>query len=821
MRLGRSIPGPGWLAFALLSTLGLSGRAEAQAPGPMSKGHEHLAGLTDCEKCHEGGTGVPDKKCLGCHDHRDLRQQIEAGKGFHASKEVKKDKCKDCHAEHIEQPVGSGKGRKTTVDWRPFGGMRNFEHQLTGWPLQGAHRFQKCEQCHDKKSKRTGLTVFLGLRGECTSCHKNPHEFTDVRLSDCTICHGFENRKVKSLGATKFDHDKTKYPLLGLHKQEECTSCHKDTVKFTITDRDWKDCKGCHQDSHKSVISAKHECSKCHKNDVKFERTKWDHAANTRFPLRGQHAKNKCSDCHKVGSKPEAPTMKCEGCHEDIHKGRFTPEPCEGCHTETGWKKSLVYDHDKKTKFALTGQHKTADCQACHRGGLAAGFERFEKTDCASCHKHQDAHCGQFGLENCERCHVQGGDKTSRFDHNATRFALEGAHLAQNCERCHRPEKLGSSGACAVAVKYTGLDPSCAACHEDIHAGTLGTDCAKCHTGGRDFETLAFDHNRDARFPLTGFHQLVACESCHPARRYKLGDIRCESCHLEDDAHAGRLGDDCGKCHETSGGAPKFDHDVHTAFTLDGVHERIECQRCHYLPPPEQRSGISAMEASGRPLDLQYRASGKDCVSCHPDPHLVRPLVSAVASSVPLQPLDCGACHSFDRWEHPPKNGYHERVGFALEGSHTVLACSLCHSGPVSMAGRGEQCGTCHTADDVHAGSFGNDCGRCHEQISWLPSSFTHNDVGYVLQGIHRMLDCRQCHLGGNYFVGRECWNCHLQDFRASIWHESDLPDPNGNRRVGSYLGDPPPASFDCGECHNQFDFNVSTYYQPKSQRGQ
>ena len=82
----------------------LGGQAAfAQAPGPMSKGHAHLNGALDCQKCHEGGTGVPEKKCLGCHDHRDLRQRIEAGKGFHADEEVRGKACKDCHAEHKEE----------------------------------------------------------------------------------------------------------------------------------------------------------------------------------------------------------------------------------------------------------------------------------------------------------------------------------------------------------------------------------------------------------------------------------------------------------------------------------------------------------------------------------------------------------------------------------------------------------------------------------------------------------------------------------------------------------------------------------------------
>ncbi len=197
----------------------------------MSKGHAHLSGPLDCQKCHEGGNGVPDGKCLGCHDHRDLKLRIEAQKGFHADPEVKEKSCKGCHKEHQEEPPGSGRGRETTVDWRPFGGKRNFPHQRAGWPLMGAHRFQKCEACHERKQPKSGQTSFLGLRGECTTCHKTPHDFKDPKLSDCTICHGFDSRRVPNLGATKFDHDKTSFPLKGFHTKNECKKCHAKDLK--------------------------------------------------------------------------------------------------------------------------------------------------------------------------------------------------------------------------------------------------------------------------------------------------------------------------------------------------------------------------------------------------------------------------------------------------------------------------------------------------------------------------------------------------------------------------------------------------------------
>lgn len=835
------------LFFALASSLALAfsaGSAFAQSPGPMSAGHADMNGALDCNKCHDAGFGVPDAKCLGCHEHQQLRDRIKANKGFHADKEVKEKTCSKCHAEHVQEPPGSGKGRKTTIDWRPFGGKKNFEHQRTGWPLQGAHRFEDCEACHKKKYKTTKLPNYLGLATDCASCHakENPHQFVDTKLFDCTVCHNQDNRKVTNVGVTKFDHDKTSFPLVGNHMRVECKNCHKDDIKtFKVDEKKFKDCSGCHKDPHRSVISATRKCQSCHNEKVKFAQNKFDHGKETKFALHGTHAKNSCDKCHKVDSPPEKPSMVCESCHKDFHNGRFGKETCEGCHLDGGpnWR-SMRFAHDKKTKFTLTGRHTEIFCTQCHRPKEPNNFEKFKSTDCASCHAHQEAHCGQFGFENCARCHVRGGDRTSKFDHALTRFPLERAHAAVDCERCHKPAKLSESPKCLKAIKYTGLDPACVTCHEDVHKGELGATCGKCHTAGANFKTLVFDHNKDSRFALTGFHSIVACETCHPGRKYKLGDIQCISCHKEDDIHAGALGDDCAKCHETTGGAPKFDHNIQTDFKRRGTHQKIECERCHFLlqdgssvagekvaPSKSKNSSQStvsfvktstrssaevaftraAIAPPGAPLDLKFRAPGKECGACHPDPHKVR------AALV----LDCKSCHNEEQWPDPPLNGYHEKAGFALTGAHSVIQCSLCHLGSGSLLGRGEDCGTCHVQDDIHASSFGSDCGKCHEQNGWLPTSFTHVDTGYVLEGVHRTLECRQCHQSGNYFIGNKCRNCHLTDAMNSEWHKIfDPPDAmtnviNFNSTVN--------GSFDCGECHNQFTFDAGTFADPTKKK--
>jgi hypothetical protein len=59
----------------------------------------------------------------------------------------------------------------------------------------------------------------------------------------------------------------------------------------------------------------------------------------------------------------------------------------------------------------------------------------------------------------------------------------------------------------------------------------------------------AFDHGRN-RFPLTGKHTSLGCESCHKTF-LQDNPRRCVDCHKKDDVHRGRR-PDCESCHLTS-----------------------------------------------------------------------------------------------------------------------------------------------------------------------------------------------------------------------------------------------------------------------------
>ena len=191
----------------------LSGIAFAQiSPGDLSSAHAELEGISNCKKCHELGKKVSSAKCLECHT--EIKELIDNDRGYHVSSEVKGKECFHCHNEHHGKDFEISRFDKD-----------NFDHELSKYSLLGRHNKIECTECHKssnipiKKSKKSGLT-YLGLQTSCTSCHLDYHQQT--LSSDCATCHSFDSFKP----TRDFNHQKTKFPLLGKHNSVDCIKCH-------------------------------------------------------------------------------------------------------------------------------------------------------------------------------------------------------------------------------------------------------------------------------------------------------------------------------------------------------------------------------------------------------------------------------------------------------------------------------------------------------------------------------------------------------------------------------------------------------------------
>ena len=336
------------------------------SPGDLSKAHAHLEGISNCTQCHVLGEKVSNDKCLACH--KEINSRVVKRSGYHASGEVRGKECASCHSDHH--------GRN--FDMVRFD-EKNFNHNLTGYELTGAHRKTDCRKCHlpdyieDRELKKRSET-YLGLGTACINCHEDYHQQT--LANDCAKCHTTD----AFAPASKFDHDKTDFALAGKHKIVECKECHQTETRNgkefqRFSDVPFSNCNSCHTDPHRDNLGT--DCKQCHTEQsfTSLSGIKRFNHSRTHFPLKGQHRQVDCAGCHQMNAGPAAvfqdrlgvQTNQCAVCHQDAHQGKFGSN-CAECHTEESFRVSGSlgnFNHDL-TRFELQGKHEAVDCRKCH-----------------------------------------------------------------------------------------------------------------------------------------------------------------------------------------------------------------------------------------------------------------------------------------------------------------------------------------------------------------------------------------------------------------------------------------------------------------------
>jgi hypothetical protein len=408
-----------------------------------------------------------------------------------------------------------------------------------------------------------------------------------------------------------------------------------------------------------------------------------------------------CLECHNLGEGPS--DEKCLKCHGEIasgiaeHRGYHShatergKRRCFECHSEhAGRDFELIhwpggrenFDHGQ-TGYVLVGRHSSLRCRDCHNAELIRrDLSKFGghvhtnrtflglQTACLDCHA--DEHRGQLASD-CTRCHSQDAWKPAPgFDHAKSAYPLTGRHLALSCAKCHPtvtradPEHPDSE----AYVRFTGLEyRNCTPCHEDVHLGNYGAQCASCHntSGWHDIMAGMFDHSK-TRFPLLGLHAALACQKCHEpgAKKSPLAHEKCADCHA--DVHEGQFASRpdrgaCESCHSVDGFLPALfstaDHE-NTRFPLVGAHLAQPCFACH----PKETSG------DGREYRV-YAVPDRRCESCHSDPHFGQ-------FSASRRPKNCTGCHDMDGWT-PVEFDHDVDSSYKLEGEHRRVSCGGCH----------------------------------------------------------------------------------------------------------------------------------------------
>ena len=478
-------------------------------PGPVTQAHAKIE--SECGKCHVAfQASAQTQLCLDCH--KDVAADVRAKMGFHGrAPEVAGRDCKSCHTEH--------RGRDADV----VGLDRDaFRHQLTDYPLHGAHVQLPCERCHAAGVK------FRDAHSGCADCHAGDDAHHGRLGSDCAHCH-----QETAWRHAQFDHGKTRFALDGKHATVGCALCHAGE-RYKDTPRD---CQSCHalDDAHHGRFGP--HCESCHSTSG-WTSVRFDHARDTHFPLTGAHQKLECQACHRADPRQEKLATDCLSCHrtDDVHEGR-NGAACQDCHATSAWKPAR-FDHDTRTDFPLHGAHRMLACETCHTGPV---HEQKLGRACADCHAKGDPHHGQLGAE-CARCHVESGWRDQvKFDHDLARFPLLGMHATVACEECH------------TTRAFRDVEHNCVGCHakRDVHEGRLGLSCETCHTPN-GWALWKFDHAQTS-FPLRGAHAPLACARCHTAAATNLAlPTRCASCHSGDDVHHGGFGSSCDRCHSES-----------------------------------------------------------------------------------------------------------------------------------------------------------------------------------------------------------------------------------------------------------------------------
>jgi len=290
-------------------------------------------------------------------------------------------------------------------------------HERTGFEISEPHAHVACAGCHSpekpfaERYHDPTAPGYARAQDSCQGCHADPHAGQFVgrhdRCADCHARHGFL--------PVAFGHQSHAdvWPLSGAHAGVACTTCHVPhedlgVRRFAGTS---SDCKDCHRSPHGAQFQDRIEaadCDSCHRSESDtFRIREFDHERETGFALLGAHARALCEQCHvarpalaidgigveRIRQFTTTP-KECHSCHVDPHHGQFVvddKQDCSRCHADFDDWKTLIFDHDRDSRFPLVGVHSELRCSRCHlparaEGGVEVVIYRPVGRECRDCH---------------------------------------------------------------------------------------------------------------------------------------------------------------------------------------------------------------------------------------------------------------------------------------------------------------------------------------------------------------------------------------------------------------------------------------------------
>lgn len=733
----------------------------------------------------------------------------------------------------------------------------NFNHNTTGFVLDGAHIRVTCDSCHTQGQ-------FRGTPRDCATCHRSGDRAPGKPAShvpttaNCDLCH-----RTASWSPSTFQHSIAQGVLVAscgnchngtnatgksathLPTSLACDSCHKTSAwlpaGYSHALVVAGSCATCHNGVRATGKTASHmpttaSCDACHTAGVAFSPMSVSVSAmhaNTVGPV----AAGNCSTCHNgsmasqnAQSKPSThvvTTSQCDSCHKSTSTWATAAKPdhasimppvagrCSNC-------------HDNVSAIGKPINHipTTGQCDTCH--SYVGAFKPAQMNhvgtagQCISCHN------GSFGFANalakstihvpttsqCDTCHSSGYSAWAPGVMNHA--ASTGPQTAGNCATCH-------SG--AFVSMNAQVKPA-------THVNT-SAQCDTCHKSTTSWATASFAHDASTIGNCSNCHNNVAATGKPPS--HIPTTAQCSACHNNYIsfrpavmAHIGTSGPvavgNCSTCHNGN-------YAVVNALAKPAAHipTTSQCDTCHTL-------GYTAWS----PSVMNHAGMAGQCSLCHGGAYVSQNAQTKTATHVATT-AQCDTCHSSTTsWGNasfnhtaatPPVAGrcatcHNGTAALGKPTNHipTTAQCDVCHSnftafnpgvmshtgttGPVAAG----NCISCHSGTyiAVNAQAKGvthiattQSCDVCHTTAAWTPVSFSHTGV---LPGT-----CATCH-NGTTALGKpanhipttaQCDACHsnFTAFAPGVMNHSATSGPL--------------AAGNCATCHSGTFVSVNAQVKP------
>ncbi|MDT8445302.1 MAG: cytochrome c3 family protein [bacterium] len=245
--------------------------------------------------------------------------------------------------------------------------LTKFDHEKqSDFKLRGKHRKLTCIACHHKDEKHPDFAPFEKLGQQCSTCHADPHQGRSGE--QCASCHSPEDwsKMLDPKEAKGFDHQKTRFKLVGVHKRVDCEKCHTSRDHKDFKRKGFSLCTDCHKDPHQAQF-APDTCSRCHDLSAKWGK-EFKHD-KTDFPIKQLHSQVKCKDCHPKGQYLMGEKASCEGCHYAVRSAM-----------EGAWL-------DKQGQpIGPDPMFRTVNCATCHKQEHQSVTYKKVREACVECH---------------------------------------------------------------------------------------------------------------------------------------------------------------------------------------------------------------------------------------------------------------------------------------------------------------------------------------------------------------------------------------------------------------------------------------------------